>query len=170
MSQQVGGLLETRNSYPFDRNKVSTYKNNTISPDKFFAWHGEYMYKSTYNEKHGLVIPSLIQNLNEPKNTAIPGYQGFVPSIKADSLYGKSNTQLARGTLTSDKLDVNRTGLATTGFNITKDAFIDQSKLASSSKYGKTAIQKSHPHWNVSHVIYLVIMEDNKPNKLHESS
>lgn len=30
--------------------------------------------------------------MNEPKNTSIPGYQGFVPGVKADSLYGKSNT------------------------------------------------------------------------------
>lgn len=39
-------------------------------------------------------------------------------------------------------------GLSTNGFNINRDSFIDQSKLASSSKYGKTAIQRSHPAWN----------------------
>lgn len=32
----------------------------------------------------------------------------------------------------------NRNGLATTGFNITQDALIDKSKVASSHKYGKT--------------------------------
>jgi hypothetical protein len=55
---------------------------------------------------------------------------------------------------------VNRTGLATSGFNITKDAFIDKSKLASSSKYGKTGLQKAHPNWSVTYFIYLVIMEN----------
>lgn len=35
-------------------------------------------------------------------------------------------------------LGVNLSGLATTGFNITKDALIDKSKAASSHKYGKT--------------------------------
>lgn len=55
---------------------------------------------------------------------------------------------------------MNRTGLATTGFNITKDAFIDKSKLASSSKYGKTGLQKAHPNWSVINFIYLVIMEN----------
>jgi hypothetical protein len=55
---------------------------------------------------------------------------------------------------------VNRTGLATTGFNITKDAFIDKSKLASSSKYGKTGLQKAHPNWSVINLTYLVIMEN----------
>jgi hypothetical protein len=42
----------------------------------------------------------------------------------------------------------NLLGLSTNGFNASKDAFIDHSKLASSSKYGKTAIQKAHPAWN----------------------
>lgn len=29
-----------------------------------------------------------------------------------------------------------------------REAYLDGSQLASSSKYGKTAIQKSHPAWN----------------------
>jgi hypothetical protein len=68
---------------------------------------------------------------------------------------------LARTSLDSKRLDVNRTGLATTGFNITKEAFIDKSKLASSSKYGKTELQKAHPNWSVIYLIYSVIMENN---------
>ena len=44
---------------------------------------------------------------------------------------------------------MNRSGLATTGFNITKDALIDKSKNASSHKYGKTEIQRSNPAWIV---------------------
>lgn len=44
---------------------------------------------------------------------------------------------------------MNRSGLATTGFNIAKDALIDKSKNASSHKYGKTELQRSHPAWIV---------------------
>lgn len=87
--------------------------------------------------------------MNEPNNTAIPGYTGHIPGVKADSLYGKSNTILAKSTLTSERLDINRTGLACTGFNLTNDALIDRSKMASSSKYGKTGLQRAHPHWSV---------------------
>ena len=101
------------------------------------------MYKSSYNQFHSY-------KNNEPKNTAVPGYQGFVPGHRADSLYSKSNTHIARQSFSKDRLDVNRTGLATTGFNITKDAHIDKSKLAYSSKYGKTALQTAHPNWNVT--------------------
>jgi len=44
-------------------------------------------------------------------------------------------------------------GLATTGFNVNKEVFVDNSKLGSSSKYGKSAIQKSHPNWSVIFIL-----------------
>ncbi len=90
--------------------------------------------------------------MNEPKNTAIPGYTGHIPGVKADSLFGKSNTLLARSSFVSEKLDINRTGLASTGFNLTNDALIDRSKVASSSKYGKTGLQRAHPNWSVINI------------------
>ena len=46
----------------------------------------------------------------------------------------------------------NAFGLATTGFNVNKEVFVDNSKLGSSSKYGKSAIQKSHPNWGVKNI------------------
>lgn len=52
-----------------------------------------------------------------------------------------------------EKLAKNIFGLATTGFNLDRSALIDRSKVASSSKYGKTDIQRPHPGWNV--VFYL---------------
>lgn len=72
-----------------------------------------------------------------------------MPGRNANSLYGKSNTMISKDCFTQDRLDTNRTGLASTGFNLTKDALIDKSKNASSSKYGKTEIQRSHPNWSV---------------------
>jgi hypothetical protein len=38
--------------------------------------------------------------------------------------------------------------LATNGFNVSKEAFIDKSMLASSSKYGKPTMQNPHPSWS----------------------
>ena len=145
MSEQPGGLLETNQSFHFNREKAGDYRGGQIDASKFFAWQKDNMYKSSYNQFHSY-------KNNEPKNTAVPGYQGFVPGHRADSLYSKSNTFIARQSFSKDKLDVNRTGLATTGFNITKDAHIDKSKLAYSSKYGKTALQTAHPNWNVTSV------------------
>ena len=92
--------------------------------------------------------------MNEPKNTAIPGYTGHVPGVKADSLFGKSKTLLARSSFVSENLDVNRTGLASTGFNLTNDALIDRSKVASCSKYGKTGLQRAHPNWSVKYILF----------------
>ena len=40
-------------------------------------------------------------------------------------------------------------GMATTGFNLDRTALIDRSKMGSTSKYGKSALQRAHPGWNV---------------------
>lgn len=40
-------------------------------------------------------------------------------------------------------------GIASTGFNVKKEDFIDKSQNGFTSKYGKTALQKAHPNWSV---------------------
>lgn len=57
---------------------------------------------------------------------------------------------MTKTSFTNDKLAKNIHGLATTGLNINKEVFIDQSKFGSSSKYGKSALQRPHPNWNVT--------------------
>lgn len=57
---------------------------------------------------------------------------------------------MTKSVLADPNINANRTGLATTGFNITQDALIDKSKLASSHKYGKSELQTPHPGWVVS--------------------
>jgi hypothetical protein len=51
---------------------------------------------------------------------------------------------------------MNLIGLSTTGFNLNKEAFIDQSKMAASSKFGKSALQRPHPNWNVIIIFYKI--------------
>ncbi len=68
----------------------------------------------------------------------IPGYQGYIPYIHAENRFGKGYSALARDAFNQEKLAKNHHGLATTGLNLRQDALIDQSKKASSSKYGKT--------------------------------
>ena len=59
----------------------------------------------------------------------------------------KGYTQITKDCFSSSKLGENKNGLSTNGFNASKEAFIDHSKNASSSKYGKSMIQKAHPAW-----------------------
>ena len=69
----------------------------------------------------------------------------------------------------NDKLGKNAYGLATTGFNVRNDVFVDTSKLASSSKYGKTALQRPHPNWQVIlNFILEFLMVYNYPIGFHE--
>ena len=56
---------------------------------------------------------------------------------------------MAKQSFYQDKLGQNTHGLSSTGFNLDRDALIDKSKIASSSKYGKTEIQRAHPCWSV---------------------
>jgi hypothetical protein len=58
--------------------------------------------------------------------------------------------------------------LATTGFNLTKDALIDKSKNASSHKYGKTEIQTPNPAWIVNHGLSS-LRNGKAPLKIHTS-
>ncbi len=90
------------------------------------------------------------QNSVEPKNMAIPGYGGFVPGIKAENIHAKGFANMTKQSFNNEKLGKNVYGLATTGFNVTKEVFVDNSKLASSSKYGKSALQSPHPNWSVN--------------------
>jgi len=56
---------------------------------------------------------------------------------------------MAKQSFQNEKLGRNSMGLSSTGFNLDRGALIDRSKLASSSKYGKTEIQRAHPGWSV---------------------
>lgn len=56
---------------------------------------------------------------------------------------------MTKSVLNSPDVNLNRSGLASTGFNITQDALVDKSKNASSHKYGKSELQRSHPAWVV---------------------
>lgn len=69
--------------------------------------------------------------------------------MKPESLHAKGYTPITKDCYSNEKLAKNTSGLATNGFNVSRDAFIDKSNLASSSKYGKTAIQAPHPAWSI---------------------
>lgn len=75
---------------------------------------------------------------------------GFIPKDRAESLHAKTFSNKTKSVLSRPEINLNRSGLATTGFNISKDALVDRSKNASSHMYGKSEIQKSHPGWVVS--------------------
>lgn len=61
---------------------------------------------------------------------------------------------MTKQSFSNDKLAKNVFGLATTGFNASKSNFVDNSKFGSTSKYGKSALQRPHPNWNVSSILF----------------
>jgi hypothetical protein len=95
-----------------------------------------------------------MQESTNPKNTVIPGYAGYIPTIKAENVHARGFSAMAKQSFQNEKLGRNPFGLSSTGFNLDKGALIDRSKVASSSKYGKTEIQRAHPGWNVNFISY----------------
>jgi hypothetical protein len=106
---------------------------------------------------------ALFQDSVNPKNSAIPGYGGYIPSVQAENIHAKGYAPIAKQSFQQEKLGKNVFGFATTGFNLDRTALIDRSKVASSSKYGKTELQRAHPGWNVQTKIIIGRLALNHP-------
>lgn len=96
MSEQIGGVLEIPSSYHFERQKLAVYRNKSIDYSNFKLWDQTHMYKSTYADKHSNVLDFIVKKSVEPKNTVIPGYAGYLPTVRAESLYGKGVSPMAK--------------------------------------------------------------------------
>lgn len=56
MSSQNDGLLQTNQSFHYNREKNSNYKVNSIDAAKFTGWQKDHMYKSSYANFHSRVL------------------------------------------------------------------------------------------------------------------
>lgn len=91
-----------------------------------------------------------MKDSSSPRAGHLPGYAGFIPSNRAESLHAATYTNMTKSALNSPSLNLNPGQLSSTGRNLNPQALIDTSKAASSHKYGKTEIQTPHPAWVVS--------------------
>ena len=85
---------------------------------------------------------NLKQDSDQPRNTAIPGYAGYIPGLIAENMHGRRYSAMARQSFEN-------LGLATNKYNLDRTTMIDRDKIASTSKYGKSQIQRVHPSLNV---------------------
>ena len=90
-----------------------------------------------------------LQDSTNPKTSTIPGYQGFIPQYRSESLYGKRTTDLSKEIFGGSNYGKKLTGLSSNGFNVKKEDLIDESKGGSTSKYGRSSWLKAHPAWQV---------------------
>jgi len=129
-------------AYDYNPAKTVDFRQSRIENNKFFAWTGENMYRTSY-------ATSYTNKPQEPKNNVIPGYAGFVPGLKSKAEFGKSFAQIAKGNFSDPSLGQNKFNLSSTGFNLNKQLLADETLTASSHKYGAQTIQKTHPSLNV---------------------
>jgi hypothetical protein len=80
--------------------------------------------------------------------SSIPKYGGYIPYVVPENLHAKGYTPITKECFSNQKLAKNILGLATSGFNVSREAFIDKSLLASTNKYGKATLQNPHPSWS----------------------
>lgn len=164
MSEQVDGYLQLPSSYNFQRDKLGHYRNGSIDSQKFHLWLRNDMYRSSYAHFHSPVTLYFMKESKEPRSSHLPGYAGFIPTDRAESLHAKTYANKVKDVLKNPEIGSNPKGLATTGFNLNKEALIDSSKLATSHKYGKTEIQTPHPAWIVLLLLFSLPSGQAPPN------
>ena len=90
MSEQADAMLQLPTSHNFQREKVKNYRANSINTQQFFEWTRNDMYRSSYAHHHSPVYLPITQESTQPRSHHIPGYQGFIPKDRAESLHGKT--------------------------------------------------------------------------------
>ena len=127
-------FLESKTKFNIKNHKVSQF-----TEDDFFRWTNGNMYRTSYNDMRQ-------QQPVANKNHALPGYQGFVPSLKADSLLQKRYTEQTRDVLhkrtISDKLQT----ISSTGWNKSRIPVADDTLHATSRRYGTETMLDTHPN------------------------
>lgn len=123
-----------------DKFKFNTHrKTGSITEGNFFKWTSGHMYRTSYNDmsKKGASV--------ERKNMVIPKYQGYVPSLKADSHLQKRITEQSREVLNRQYLDDPPQMMASTGFNPVFIPKHDATLESTSRRYGTRTMPSTHP-------------------------
>ena len=75
----------------------------------------------------------------------IPKYQGYVPTLKADSHLQKTITEQSRDVLNKKYLEGGTPKMASTGFNAIHIPQVDNTLEARSRRYGTRTMPETHP-------------------------
>ena len=126
------------------------------SEDKFHLWTKDNFFRTSYTTMRTNVIIILLFSFNtltqkpdSPKNYAIPGYQGYIPYVKAENIIGRPYTALTREAFSKPELGVNKFKISSTGFTYNPTMHIDPSASSITNKYGASTIPKPDPCWHV---------------------
>lgn len=141
-ASRTDGFLNNKHHYDFESSKLRTFKDRNIEADGFFGWTKNHMYRTSY-------VSAYTDKPVLQKSLAMPKYQGYIPYVVPEGIHAKGYTPISKDCFANEKLMKNSSGLATTGHNFKYEANLDQSMAASSSKYGKSALQRPHPSWSV---------------------
>lgn len=128
-------LLEQNTKFKIENPKQS----QKYVEQQFFKWSNSNFYRTSYHDMRDKSQPS-------KRNCALPGYKGFVPGVRANSLLGKRFTEQSRDVLNPKHLEGKQQMFSSTGFNGDLIPRSDVTLHATSHKHGKTTLMDTHPN------------------------
>jgi hypothetical protein len=120
MSEQPGGHLQIPASFNFHQESLSNSRKSPIDAQKFHHWARSDMYRSSYAHYHSPVSLSPMQESTQPRSGHLPGYSGFIPTNRAESLHAATYSNMTKQALNGPHIGANPGGLATTGRNLAR--------------------------------------------------
>jgi len=100
------------------------------------------MYRTSYGDMYK-------RTGSQPRQVAIPGYEGHIPGIASENKYGKSLSNLALRQLNDKSLrEKSRSTCIRFGFNTRLNNFRDETLHVNNHRHGGTTIMRHHPCLN----------------------
>lgn len=101
-----------------EQNTKFPYIHNTINEAQFNCWTSRNNYRTKYNDMRSNVLLNKSQSNVRNIDSCIPKYSGFVPTIKAETLIGKTNTELSRRAYSLERSEAGEYLFSSTGYII----------------------------------------------------
>lgn len=129
------------------------------------------MYRTSYRDMHK-------KRPQKPKSYVIPGYAGYVPSVKADNMFARSTTEISKETFNRDKYLDKRTTEFFPSRPVTTNVMgrtlgrlgggLDDEYHTISRFHGNSTLPKGHPNvaehaWTTTYRKSFVSQEGERP-------
>lgn len=139
-------------------------KTQSINEPAFFQWTSGHMYRTSYNDmsNKGKSV--------EKKNSVIPKYQGYRPSLAADSHLQKTFTEQSRDVFIRSKLDDQKQMISSTGFNKVHIPKTDDTLNSTIRRYGTETAPQTHPNNHSKHPVNETTFRNSYINPKRHSS
>lgn len=127
--------LETKTKFNIKNHKAE----DQYGEKDFFAWSNSNFYRTSTNDmSNKSPVPR--------KSNSIPGFGGYLPKIKANNHIQETVTEQSRGVFNQSMIDDAPNPYSSTGFNASLIPQNDDTREATSRRYGTVTRHLPHPN------------------------